>query len=219
MGRTSLRNTPRLNRSTGAQVGLPPGGGLPAFCLASSIHASIAAAASGVICVDCPEACLTVARTYTVEPAGFSRLVRAVTATKFDSMSELADAGCGFNVKPPAALPWQPVVAQYEVYAAEGAFPEDTDTDQWALIGGAGGLELVAEPVAFEIERIVKVGGRVTLDFRSPNPNGPHQVLRSADLKTWGVVSGVELTPTGVQTVRATLGAEGDAAGFYRLAR
>ena len=109
--------------------------------------------------------------------------------------------------------------AQYEVYAAEGAFAEDTDTDQWALIGGAGGLELVAEPVTFEIERIVKVGGRVTLDFRSPNPNGPHQVFRSTDLKTWSVVSGVEFTPIGAQTVRATVGVEGDAAGFYRLRR
>jgi hypothetical protein len=112
--------------------------------------------------------------------------------------------------------------AHAEVYAAEGAFTEDADTGDWALIGGPGGLELVAEeaPPAgpFRLGRLGLETGRMTLDFESPRPTGRHTLEESADLRSWTPVPSATFAPTTGRGVRATTTtAPTGTARFYRV--
>lgn len=113
-------------------------------------------------------------------------------------------------------ISWERVgAAFYEVYAAEGAFADDAETDQWALIGSAGGLELVAG-TNLAVTGIRKDNTQLTIDFNSPNPDGAHQIEESADLRTWQPVTGPTFQRNG-GGVRVTIsGVTGDKR-FYRL--
>jgi hypothetical protein len=105
-------------------------------------------------------------------------------------------------------IAFQRVAGSYfEVYAAEGAFENDADTDQWQLIGGPDGLQIVAGPKGNLIVRSVsKVGARVALEVDSPEPDRTHQLQESTDLKTWQSATGttVEKTATGLRISIAT---------------
>jgi hypothetical protein len=87
-------------------------------------------------------------------------------------------------------ISWERVGAgYYEVYAAEGAFADDAETDQWQLIGGPGGLQIVAG-TNLTVLGIKKDNVSLTIDFSSPNPDGQHQLQESVDLKSWQPVTG-----------------------------
>jgi hypothetical protein len=108
--------------------------------------------------------------------------------------------------------------SHFEIYAAEGAFEEDLETDQWQLIGAPGGLEILAGPKA----KLTALGlswqnGRVTVDFISPEPDLQHQLQESIDLKAWQPVStaAFEKRPDGV--IRSVLPNATGAARFYRI--
>jgi hypothetical protein len=117
-------------------------------------------------------------------------------------------------------IAFQRVASFYcEVYAAEGAFTDDAETDQWQLIGATDGLQLVAPPVKFEIRQLAKSGDQVTIEFQSPNASGTHQLMESTDLKTWTVAKGTSFTVTGGNGVRVSVSAASSAMKFYRLAR
>lgn len=76
--------------------------------------------------------------------------------------------------------------AHLEIYAAEGAFADDAETDSWALIGSADGLELVGTSLnEMVVTRFALENGDLLLDFASPEPGGIHEMQRSVDLITW----------------------------------
>jgi hypothetical protein len=57
-------------------------------------------------------------------------------------------------------ITWERVGNSYfEVYAAPGAIAEDVDSSDWALIGGAGGLELIAGAPAYELIAATQLTG------------------------------------------------------------
>jgi hypothetical protein len=107
--------------------------------------------------------------------------------------------------------------ASFEIYTAEGAFTDDSETDQWQLIGAPGGWEIVAGPLGdLKVSTIAKVGDRVTIDFVSPEPNSPHQLQSSSDLKTWQVVTNATLE-TVATGLRYSVGGATGPATFYRI--
>ena len=107
--------------------------------------------------------------------------------------------------------------AQYEIYAAEGAFADDTETDTWQLIGAPGGLEIAAAPIQFEIIQLSKTAATLTIDFQSPNPDGAHQLLQSTDLRAWTPVGGATFAKTGDNGVRVSINSPTGSATFFRL--
>jgi hypothetical protein len=107
--------------------------------------------------------------------------------------------------------------SQFEIYAAEGAFLEDSETDTWQLIGAPGGLELTVAPVRFEIQRINRTQTGLTIEFQSPNPAGTHQLLQSTDLRTWTPAAGATFATTANNGVRASIANPAGPAAFYRL--
>jgi len=112
---------------------------------------------------------------------------------------------------------WERVGAAFcEVYAAEGAFTEDTETDQWLLIGAPGGLEIVAG-ARLSASRLKKENDRVTIDFASPEPDGRHQLQESADLRSWQTVAAAVFERTANNDLRATVSGVSGTARFYRL--
>ena len=114
-------------------------------------------------------------------------------------------------------ISWERVgAAYYEIYAAEGAFTEDAETDQWQLIGAAGGLEIVTG-LNLRVASITRQNTAITLDFTSPNPEGQHQIEQSSDLKSWQTVAGATFQKTGTG-LRATLSGVTDSKNFYRVA-
>ena len=49
--------------------------------------------------------------------------------------------------------------ASFEIYTAEGAFLDDTETDQWQLIGEPGGWEVLAQPKGdLKLRTVARVG-------------------------------------------------------------
>lgn len=116
-------------------------------------------------------------------------------------------------------ISWERVgSAFYEVYAAEGAFADDADTDQWALIGGEGGLELVAPKPSLNAVGIVRVGDEVSVDFTSTVGGLPFQLQESGDLKNWSAVGGATFTDAGGGKIRARATAVKAGVRFYRIA-
>ena len=112
-------------------------------------------------------------------------------------------------------ISWERVgAAYYEVYAAEGAFADDAETDQWKLIGAPDGLQIVAGANLAALG-LRKENDRVIIDFISPNPDGQHQLQESADLKTWQPVSGVTFQKI-ANGVRASVNAVTADRKFYR---
>jgi len=115
-------------------------------------------------------------------------------------------------------ISWERVgAAFYEVYAAEGAFADDAETDQWLLIGAPGGLEIVTG-ASLSVVGIRKDNALVTIDFISPNPDGQHQLQESTDLRTWQPVTGATFQKTAGAGVRASLSSVTGDRRFYRLA-
>jgi len=119
-------------------------------------------------------------------------------------------------------LAFQRVAGAYcEVYAAEGAFQDDSETDAWRLIGGPEGLELVAPPAPpakLTIQRLTRLLDEITIDFESTVPDRQHQVYTSADLKTWQLSAAATFQTIGANQLRATLRGANPPAAFYRLA-
>ncbi|MBI2949474.1 MAG: Ig-like domain-containing protein [Verrucomicrobia bacterium] len=112
-------------------------------------------------------------------------------------------------------ISWERVGAAYcEVYAAEGAFADDAETDQWKLIGAPDGLQIVAGANLAALGAR-KENDRVIIDFISPNPDGQHQLQESADLKTWQPVTGVTFQKI-ANGVRASVNAVTADRKFYR---
>ncbi len=110
--------------------------------------------------------------------------------------------------------------AAAEVYAAEGAFVDDGDTGGWALIGGQGGLELVADSVPvpeFTLKSLKSENGKVVIDFESPRPGGLHRLHESSNMTNWSPVTGAVFGGTGGNGVRATVDMPTSGARFYRV--
>jgi hypothetical protein len=108
--------------------------------------------------------------------------------------------------------------AQFEIYAAEGAFAEDSESDQWQLIGAPGGWEILSS-VSFRVTRIAAANGQVVIDFDSPVPSGGHQLQESTDLRNWTATPGAVFSTTAGNGVRATAPVSGATARFYRVGR
>lgn len=111
--------------------------------------------------------------------------------------------------------------AYFEVYAAEGAFQDDSETDQWQLIGAPGGWTIIAGPkpsAKMTLLGLAKVNDRVTIDFTSTDPGGQHQLQESVDLKSWQPVTGATFEKTGGDGVRAIVNGVTGNARFYRVA-
>jgi hypothetical protein len=107
-----------------------------------------------------------------------------------------------------------------EVYAAPGAWAEDVDTSDWALIGAAGGLELVTdEPLGpdLAIQRLIKSGNNLVIEFVTPKPAGTHQVQESTDFKSW-TVAAANISPIAGFSQRAALNNLTGPTRFYRIA-
>ncbi|MFT4637080.1 MAG: hypothetical protein ACI8T1_000388 [Verrucomicrobiales bacterium] len=84
-----------------------------------------------------------------------------------------------------------------EIFAAQGAFPLEEDTDTWELIGE--GLQLVAGEVAGPVLQDFSLGDNVVLDFTTPSPESVHQLEMSTSLlpNGWSVVADAALTNAG----------------------
>ncbi len=115
-------------------------------------------------------------------------------------------------------ISWERVgPAFFEVYAAPGAFQEDAETDRWQLIGGPGGLQIIASGPKLTAIGLSKANDRLTIDFLSPQPAGPHQLQESTDFKTWQAVSTATFQKTDGNNVRASVTGVTATARFYRL--
>jgi hypothetical protein len=106
--------------------------------------------------------------------------------------------------------------AHFDIYAAEGAFDDDAATDQWQLIGAPGGLEIVSG-VALSAVAIKKTADQVNIDFTTPQPDGPHRLQASLDLKAWQTVAGAVFVKTSETSARVTVSGVTESARFYRL--
>ena len=107
--------------------------------------------------------------------------------------------------------------AHFEVYAAEGAFVEDADTDQWHLIGGPGGLEIVAGPLGkITVGALTKSADRVSIEFTSQGGATADELQESADLKSWQAVPGAAFEKT-ANGLRVSAGGATGVAKFYRV--
>ena len=106
--------------------------------------------------------------------------------------------------------------AFYEVYAAEGAFVDDTETDQWQLIGAPSGLEIVSG-TKLTLNRLTKVNDKVTIEFASPEPDGQHQLQESVDLKIWQPVAAVVFEKAANNALRASVTGVSGNTRFYRM--
>jgi hypothetical protein len=111
--------------------------------------------------------------------------------------------------------------AAAEVYAAEGEFANDADTDAWALIGSPGGLDLVAEetppPGPFRLGRPALAGNRLSLEFESPLPAARHALEETEDLRSWRPSPSAAFTPTTGRGMRVSVDAAAGTARFYRV--
>lgn len=116
-------------------------------------------------------------------------------------------------------ISWERVgSAYYEVYAAEGAFAEDSDTDQWKLIGAPGGLEIVAAPPRLNVLGLSRNNEQVTIEFTSSSPGLAYQLQESGDLIKWQPVPGTGFQDAGGNKVRATVNGVAATVRFYRIA-
>ncbi|MBL9136136.1 MAG: hypothetical protein JNK85_09725 [Verrucomicrobiales bacterium] len=106
--------------------------------------------------------------------------------------------------------------AHFDIYVAEGAFEDDSATDQWLLIGDAGGWEIVSG-VSLRATSVRKQGDSVVIDFATPTPEGAHAVEQSDDLKSWQTATGAVVTKTGESSARATIAGSNANSRFYRL--
>lgn len=106
--------------------------------------------------------------------------------------------------------------AHFDIYVAEGAFEDDSATDQWILVGDPGGWEIVSG-VNLRATTVRKQGDSVIIDFTTPNPDATHTVEHSEDLKSWQPATGVIVTRTSDTTARATISGNTAGSKFYRL--
>lgn len=109
--------------------------------------------------------------------------------------------------------------ASFEIYAAEGAFVDDIETDQWQLIGAEGGWEILAGPKGpMTLRTLARVGDRVTIEFDSSESAAAHELQESTDLKAWQTVAGATFEAAGPGRLRASAGGAAGTAKFYRIA-
>lgn len=109
-------------------------------------------------------------------------------------------------------------VAHYEVYAANGAYSEDADTEDWKLVGDAEGLALVDRPkVAPAISSIKLNNGNVVITFTSSADSSAHQLLESSDLTNWKVSANAVIVKGAGGVFTATVVGGAGGARYYRL--
>ncbi len=106
--------------------------------------------------------------------------------------------------------------AHFDIYAAEGAYGDDLETDQWQLIGDPYGLEIVSG-VKLQATGIARQGDQVTIGFVTPQPEGTHRLEESSDLVSWQNVSGAVFSKTGENSLQVTVAGASGAVRFYRL--
>jgi hypothetical protein len=108
--------------------------------------------------------------------------------------------------------------AGFEVYAAAGAFQDDSETDQWQLIGAPGGLNVVAPKIPLHLRSVAKAADRITIEFDTPEADSPHQLQVSDSLKpgSWQPISGATFEKT-ANGLRVSAGAMTGPAKFFRL--
>lgn len=106
--------------------------------------------------------------------------------------------------------------AHFDIYVAEGAFEDDSATDQWVLLGEAGGWDIVSG-VSLRATAVRKQAENVVIDFSTPTPDATHTVEQSADLASWQAVTGATFSKTGESSARATVTGANSGARFYRL--
>lgn len=106
--------------------------------------------------------------------------------------------------------------AQFDIYAAEGAFTDDSETDQWRLVGAPGGWEIVSG-TSLQVTGIQKQEDTITLDFATPRPEGPHVLSESSDLRAWQNVAGAVFTRTGDASARVVFPGATGSVRFYRV--
>lgn len=106
--------------------------------------------------------------------------------------------------------------AHFEIYAAEGAWEDDLETDLWRLVGGPDGLEIVAS-VPLSISGVRAEANTLILDCLTPNPSATHELQESGDLVNWKAVQGVAFSRLGDSGLRAVLTPAPGPAHFYRL--
>ena len=105
-----------------------------------------------------------------------------------------------------------------EIYAAPGEVLNDGDSADWQLIGSPSGLQIVAgDTTPITLRQVAKSGVQVILNFDSPQPDGPHQLLESGDLRSWTPAVGASFEKTGGKGVRVTVGAATASMKFYRV--
>lgn len=106
--------------------------------------------------------------------------------------------------------------AYYEVYAAEGAFTEDAETDSWALIGGPGGLELVADAPKVTIVAVARANNQSLIEFTSTSAVNSHSVSATGDFQSWQSAPAT-FTDLGGGRIRATVTDAPADRRFYRV--
>ncbi len=109
--------------------------------------------------------------------------------------------------------------ANVEMYSAEGAFAEDSETDTWKLIGAEGGWTIVAEKSAIGpivLGKVTLNGGVFGIEFESAAPAASHQLLQTTDFKSWTPAPGATVESTGASKGRITVNASA-ANQFYRV--
>jgi hypothetical protein len=114
-------------------------------------------------------------------------------------------------------ISWERVgSAYYEVYAAEGAFEDDSATDQWQLIGAPGGLEIVPG-IKLSLQSIARLADKVSIDFTTPNAGGQHVLEQTLDFKSWQTVPAAAFEKRSDSVVRVFVPGVAEPAAFYRV--
>jgi hypothetical protein len=106
--------------------------------------------------------------------------------------------------------------SHFDVYVAEGAFEDDSATDQWVLLGDAGSWEIVSG-VSLRATAVRKQADSVVIDFSTPTPDAMHSLEQSADLLSWQAAVGATFSKTGESSGRATVVGATAGSRFYRL--
>jgi len=114
-------------------------------------------------------------------------------------------------------LSWQRMgPANCEIYAAPGAFVNDFETSEWLLIGAPWGWQIAAGTPLL-LRQLTRGAAEMTIDFDTPQPDGPHQLWESVDLENWQPVTGATFVKRGNNSARVTVSNPVGKSKFYRV--